>query len=260
MTNVIFAYNNLITNSQTITYSSQVPTMPVSYMANNFRSVVGRFNTATNEYIVVAFAGGAQPFNCLGIIGSNMTAVGTVTLYGSTDGGSTFPVQLIGPIVLQSNLTTGAMNSVSLFTGTGWSAYNAVKVLFTDPTNSAGYIQVAKVFLGTYFSPTRNYVYGWSAGYQDRSEMVESLNKVAHFNVKISQVLPDLPFKNMIDSDRIQFDTFFASVITTNPFIMAINPDQYPEKTYWVHLSTVPVPIQNNINLWDFKVSMKDWS
>jgi len=256
---LILAYNNLIDLNQTITYSTQAKLQPVSYMANDFRGVKGRFGGKTSEYIQVAFASGAQPFNCLGIIGSNLSATGTITLSGSTDGFVASNDTLVDAQVLQSNQSTGALNDVNLFTCDTFTNYTSVRITFKDPGNSASYIECARVFVGTYIQPKVNYTMDWSAGQEDLSIVNESINFVQLINVKSKRRVPNLPFVKVPPEDLYIWETFFETVGCNTPFIVALNPDSRPEQTYWCRITKIPQPTENPPKRFSFTLALVEW-
>lgn len=49
-----------------------------------------------------------------------------------------------------------------------------LRIDLVDPANPAGYVQAGRLLAGPYYRPSRHFLYGWSIGYEDPSEVSKS--------------------------------------------------------------------------------------
>lgn len=232
LTPIRFLYGNLVTPLVTAVATTAQAAFPVQFTLNDFRDKSCRATT-TSGRIQLHYAT-AQNFNGFALIDSNLTADGTVELRGSTDAFATSDVQILPPSVI-----TGP---VSLFLLEDQVDYTDLRVIMSDAGNPDGYIDFGKLYIGQCFSPAQNYAWNFSFSKMSRSEMVETLNKVVHFNRKPQQAKPKAGFVKVPLSDRDLIQAISDSVDITDPFVVAFDPDNTPAQTAYVRFATLPDP------------------
>jgi hypothetical protein len=249
---IIIAYGNLITPLVTMTASNSEPTLPPAFTAADFRGVscFTQAGHVSEEWIKATFSG-AQTFNAFAIIDPNITDVGTVELHASTDGFVLSDDTLVPASIVASN--------PALFVFPQVTQYTSIKVIIKDPTNPAGFLKFGKLFLGGYVQPSANYDFGWSDGIEDRSQSVETPNNVMHFDRRAKQRVPRAGFVQVPPEDRDLMDALVEEVGHTEPFIVALDPDNTPERTRYVRFeSAVPNPVEQFFEGFSYSMALRE--
>lgn len=247
---IIIAFGNLIDPTRTVLVSSPVTLAPAAYTAADFRGVSARASAIASSYFQVTWST-AQTFNALALLDNNLSANGTVELHASSDAFATVDATLLPASIMVGN--------PSLFVFDQVTGYTSARIILKDPGNADGYIQFGKLFIGTAFVPSVNYQWGWSAGLVDRSEKSETLNKVPHFNRKPKQRMPKTGFVKVPDEDRLLVEALVDTVGTTEPFYVALDPDNHPDQTYYVRIaSALPEPRNDCVARFSYTLHLEE--
>lgn len=123
-----------------------------------------------------------------------------------------------------------------------------VRVEIDDQFNSAGYVQVGRLFVAGGWQPVRNMKKGASLGWENRSEVQESLSGAEFFNERqpFRVVRFELPVMTESEAMAMAFDIQLAVGISKEVFFIW-NPDDDVHairRQFLARLRTLP-PIEN---------------
>ena len=181
-----------------------------------------------------------------------MTSAGTVELRASTDNFVTVDDQLLPESVLAST-------PAALFQFEAVVEYTSVRIIMRDAANPAGYIEFGKLFIGTAVQPGRNYGWGWSAAKVDLSERMDSRNNVPHFNRRAKKRMPETGFLKVPEEDKLLIEALIDEVGITEPFYVAMDPDNHPEQTYYVRIANaLPKPTNDVFARWSYRLDLEE--
>jgi hypothetical protein len=90
---------------------------------------------------------------------------------------------------------------------------------FEDDTNSDGYLEMGRLYLGTYFSPENEASFDWPLQLVDTSVAKFSITGEVFGDEGNIHRLLTYNFSNIDNDDRKNFATFFEEVKTVKPFV-----------------------------------------
>jgi hypothetical protein len=251
MDNLVVIYENLVdqTGNITLTASSTAGSTSLSNLANNTKSKVWR-STATSATFLAALSP-SRNVTSVAIPFCNLTATATIrvrgfssnpTLSGTTVVGGT-QVWDSGTILAcpwASNLVAGLStppSGVSVYSyGGGKHArcyvpnndtVTGITIELVDTSNTAGYIEAARLVIGSYWSPTFNTSYGLSIEPVDLSkhERTDSGDLVTTTLPKFNKLSFDLKYLN--EEDRVEL----IKIIRTNGYSIPMFVSLFPYAT-----------------------------
>ena len=157
MSNIIFAYNNLY-DSATITASSAASGYPVANLKNQIRSKVWKTAGATaGTANLVINHGSAKAVTCLALAGYDWSsAPGTLTFEANaTDswGAPSFSQAL----TWAANTANGNKATIFMTFASQSYQYNRLNVVYSPGATPTDW-SLGRIFVGTYFQPTVNYL------------------------------------------------------------------------------------------------------
>lgn len=237
-TNILFLYDNKI-NSATLVASSEAVGFPASNLKNPFRTKVWRTvgvvpGTATLD---IDLGAGTVATTCVALIGYSWAAApGTLQLlfdddpaYGSIDHTET--------LTWAANPTANGNYAAIIKTFTS----KDERYLRLNVVNAPGDWDLAKIFVGTYFTPTYNYAPAWSGNYIDESMGARTIGGQDHFD-EIGKYR-EFGFSFRVDSQS-QWESFqqmFLAVGRSKDIFVAMDYDNEPnEMTIYGKLSGLP--------------------
>lgn len=183
--NILLFYQNLV-DTASLSASSSVGTLPVTNLADYRPTIVWRATGRTAEY-VQADLGSTQFVQSVIAWNHNWTNASTIRLRVSNNSDMSSPTYDSGTVDGWPSIV-GAGEGGAGIGGAGGapilSAFNQyrfyrvllipgsvsgryVRLDMADPTNSAGYVQMGRLFIGSYLQPTINFQYGWKLGWKD---------------------------------------------------------------------------------------------
>ena len=228
-TPVRIAYGNLVTPNATVTASSSATLFPVSLASIDFRGQRWRSTNDVSEYIQTTWST-AQTYNCMAILDHSLATSGTVELRGSNNNWSSFDTVVASvAVTLDPAIYFFASQS-----------HSSIRAYFTDPSSTVGYIELGRLFIGTYVQPTRNYFHGWHRSKKSTSTVRYSLNQVPHFDRKPQRREPFLPFTNVTEADRDLISALVDEVDIVDPFLVVTDLDNEPADIDYVRLAQLP--------------------
>lgn len=176
MSNILFLYNNLL-DLATLTESSEVSGFPAENVQHPFRSKVWRTAGGTpGTANLVIDHGTAKAIDCIALAGYNwISAPSTLDLeFNATDSW--------GSPAHTESLTWAATPTVNgnkacivkKFNSQSY-RYNRLNVVY-----ATGDWDLGRIFLGAYFEPTNNYLYGWGQDLIDPSKKLRTIGGQDH--------------------------------------------------------------------------------
>lgn len=231
-TNILFLYNNLF-DSATITASSADSDYPASNLQDTFRT--SQWKTAgdpAGTANLVINHGSAKPVTACCLIDHDDWAVvpGTFDLefhtadsWGSPD--STEDLTAKFAVTPDSNLNPTTI--IKIFTSIS-KQYNRLNIV-----NAAGDWTLGRIFLGTYFSPTRNFSPSGRPVPYDASVISISPGGEIHADEKTVFRTYDISFRVATYAQWQAFQLFFNTVKYSKSFFVAFNYDSYAAEMTW---------------------------
>ncbi|WP_279483403.1 hypothetical protein [Aureimonas sp. SK2] len=147
------------------------------------------------------------------------------------------------PLVEDLGITTTA--AFCLF-GRNWTA-RFWRVVFDDPSNGDGFVDVGKVFLGPAFDPPHNYMFGAALSVQDESRMTQSLGGTRFFDRRGKRRRMEFAFDML--RERREFSRWFdmtARLGITDEVMVIPDPDDIrnlQRRSFCAHLRE-PTPLE----------------
>jgi hypothetical protein len=142
------AYDNLINNDLLLSVSSENSNYPVSNLDSSILTTTWRTLTHDSESVIFdAGAGNVFDIDVVLISGHNLTSAATITV--QTDDDVAF-----GSPTVNTVLTWRDSHIIGYITG----GERYVKFIFDDPTNPLDYIEIGKIYAGSFLqmSPSSN--------------------------------------------------------------------------------------------------------
>lgn len=177
-------------DSATLSSSDFVATLPVTNLQVEGRGKVARTTNATGDKVINGNFAGAVVVACMLLYNHNLTSQATMRLQiwdaANQTGNITYDSGAIPalPALGWGEFQWGASPwGATVFTGWG-SAFSdlwfdavaglSFRITLSDPSNPAGYLQVKRLLIGSYFEPGVNVSYGMQLGWKDNSEQVRT--------------------------------------------------------------------------------------
>lgn len=178
-------------DAATLTASPAVETsLPVSNLQNILRARIMRTTSAAAQTISGTWGGTGYPVNMAAILRHNIESAGTWRVQLYSDAAWTTQIYDSGNVTAIDSLTLGELDWGVSPLGSG--LYDAFlgqrnsaiyfpevtavsfKITITDTGNSAGYIDVSRLWLGQYIAPAYNVSYGLQLAWRDNTTQVRT--------------------------------------------------------------------------------------
>lgn len=202
MANIRIAYDNWHdASATTVTASSAETDFPVANMADDLHLKHWRATGDTAEWVKWDL-GSAQTPTVLILKYHNFTAGATVVLEGHASdawGAPTYQETV--------TVTTG---TVVFFVTT--SALQWWRLTIADAANPDTYVRIGRVFLGTYFTPTYNYLLPLEKDYVDDSNIAYSMGGQAFVDEKTQYRIFNYAFLTTSSSNFATMKTIYETV------------------------------------------------
>jgi hypothetical protein len=217
-----FSYNNW-SDAATLSGGSWLAALPLVNLQNRLQSLVARSTDATAPATQFAIDLGntSTIVSIIGLVRHNFSTAATYRITGgTTPGGSDIfdtgtlavwpPIYLPGDLEWEmNNWWTGivdpavaALYPVNLwvFTG-GMTLARYWTVIIVDTTNTAGYVQIGRLWMGQSWQPQRSFAWNATLGWEARSIEEQSLGGVLYFDQRPSARIFDLQMNAMTNVD-----------------------------------------------------------
>lgn len=203
MANAIIAYQNRIDEATFASYGSWEASLPLTNLKNRTLSKVARSTDDANASTKLRFSLTKERIaGAVAIINHNMSTDATWRFKIYSDSGYTTMTYDSGVLEVWPTMPSGFYEweddgfwsmrlpeeDRPLFTSTCIHVPSTIvagryfEILFFDTANSAGYVQVGRVFIGRKYQPTINMGLGASVGYEARTIIDEAISGAEYFD------------------------------------------------------------------------------
>lgn len=219
MANVRILWNNLI-DLTTVKLSADSAESPVSHLKVARRTKVWR-STARSAVLTIDLSASSN-INAIAVTGYNLTSLATISIAHSSDNITYTGIE---------TKTVGTLTSVLFFFTLIQDRY--WQITLTDTTNESPYIEVGRVFIGTYFEPEANLHTNWSVEIVDESTSRRSagLQKWRTNKVPFSRVTFRLPHLTQSEAFQNFIDILIRIGIKTDIFLSLFPEGNANQKT-----------------------------
>lgn len=225
MSCLLGVYNRIDTS--TLTGGSWASTLPITNLQTKILGQVARTTDAANASSIVNInMGVGRAIRVISLVNHNISVVGTYRIRG---GGTTSVLDYdsgvlpVWPSVFTSDDLEWEDDAwwLGTYTAEGMVGYttNIVHILPTtevlqywkieifDSTNSAGYIQLGRVFIGSAWEPTNDAEVGLLAGWETTTQMQKALNGTRYYQRRNPYRVTKFSLK-VIDADEAMINAF----------------------------------------------------
>jgi hypothetical protein len=145
------AYTNLLDTASAITATTTELGYPIVNMQDQRLTTTFRTTAATTTQSIIIDLGSAQVINTFAILGHNMMADSTMQVYGNSTISGT-ATSMIWNATGQSSVETLVYNDDVILKFVQPRKYRYWKFSLKSPTSTAGYIEIGRLWLGTYLT------------------------------------------------------------------------------------------------------------
>lgn len=236
--NLRIIYNNLVDASTvTVSTGATASNFSVNSLKNDIKGLVWRSTSTTASLTFQLAASSSVSSVIFPFCNFSKTAQITVKLYTNTADSTPVLTKTVtaAPFTALSQTAWSTLplgvNSYGFGGGTYARCYvtptNCQKVIvdITDTNNTAGYLEISRAIIGTYWAPTYNTEYGLSAGLTDTSQATrtESGNLVVTNDAVYKTLNFNLSY--LVASDRDNLITILRSVGTKRSIFVSLFPE-----------------------------------
>jgi hypothetical protein len=245
-TNILFCYNNLY-DAATITASSAASGYPVANLKNQIRSKVWKTAGATaGTANLVINHGSAKAVTVVALTGYDWaSAPGTLNF--DADAAATFnsgaggAPQFSQALTWAANPTANGNKATILKTFASHSyQYNRLNVVYSPGATPTDW-QLGRIFVGTYFQPTRNYLYERRDTLVDPSFVSQTVGGQRYVDEVEKYRIIDFSFYFNGQSQWESFMAMLNTVGTAKDLFIAFDYDnEVDEMTIYGKFATLP--------------------
>jgi hypothetical protein len=221
MANITIGFPNRI-DSATLSGGGWETTLPQSNIKDRRLSELARSTGVANATITIDL-GSAKTIGILGIAAHNISAVGKVRLAGNSSSSFGSPIYDSGLIdaypsgaipqeLLEWEDDNFWLGTISAQAIAGYrSPYILVipskpvlrywQITFSDATNSDGYLQMGRVFIGDAWTAEYNYNFGANLAFNDPSVIEESLGGQEYYDARKNPRVHSFDLQNLTDTE-----------------------------------------------------------
>jgi hypothetical protein len=247
--NLRIIYDNVI-DSATLTTSTAAIGLPVTNLQGDQKGLVWR-STGTTATITATWTT-LQTLRAVVLPFCNLTAAATIRVQAYTNTGDTTPVLDTGPqpagAYTPGDIWGGAIassvNSYSLGGGTYariWFAQTIarkIEITIVDASNSAGYLEAARLVCGNYWAPTYNTNFGLSIGYTDSSTQTRTEAGTLLTSIGTLHRTLDFDLQWLTDTDKTRMLSILRGNGLRKPLFVSVFPqdsDPIKEQEYQIY-------------------------
>ena len=232
----------------TLTASSEDPNFPASNTRNRWYTRTWRSTSVAGTEWLKVDLGFPQRVAAFIIKFHNFTSGAVVKLQGNNADDWTAPgYEAVLPI--NQHIIVHFFNEMSL---QYW------RVTIEDTSNSNGYIEIGRVFLGSYFEPTRNFVYGNAFVIDDDSLLVMSEGGQISAIKKKPYLRFIYSFRALPKTDiQIFKEIFFERGLSRDMFICE-DPEDAQNTTFYVRFACKIMPVNVFADYYDLKIELEE--
>jgi hypothetical protein len=207
-----FLWNNLV-DTATLAASSAATGLPVTNIAHEMYTKVWRATGCASEW--VSFDLGAAPGNVTNLVikGHNFSSAASIRI--QADNHSNFGS-------LDIDIILYPVTSTLFYTWASNQAYRYWRITIADAGNTATYVEIGRVFLGTHFAPTYD-VSSWSFENIDPSGRLTSTGGQLTANLRSKYKTRTYQYACVPASDKDIWETIFDTVGQVKPIFIVEN-------------------------------------
>lgn len=246
MSNMLLSYQNRIDTSTFGSYGSWEASLPLTNLQNRRLAKVARSTDATNASTRLQFTlDTARVIGAIGIVNHNLSSVATYRYRVYSDSGYTTlaydsNVQSVWPLMpfgtyewedLSFWDLTITDETAALFTKTLIHIPTAsvseqyYQLEFFDSTNTDGYVQLGRIFVGAIYQPTYNMNLGASIGYESGTLIDESLSGAEFFDRRQSYRVARFVLDHLVNEEAILNGDIQKIAGTDQEVLFVYNPE-----------------------------------
>lgn len=207
MANLILGFPNQA-DKATLAGGSWVSTLPLTNLQDRRISKKARSSNATLAATKFTFAlDKSRVTGLVAIVGHNLSATATWRVTANTSNSFTTPAYDSGWDDVWSDVSDVTFGTLEWESDSFWTwkisdeesayypglalnipttavSYQYWQIEFNDTTNSAGYIQIGRLFIGSTWQVTNNASYGWSLAYEDGTLIEEGIGGAEYYDTR----------------------------------------------------------------------------
>lgn len=223
----------------TLTATDAATSFPAANIQTSWPQLPWRsLNVTGTKYLIWDMAS-AVPVTACVILNHNLTTGATASLQGSTNNSDWTSLGSF-TMTRDDGGTTIARDPLVLYIGTV--SYRYFRLVLADAANPAGYMSVARVFLGEFVEATRNYVLPWGVTPIDLSLKQRATNGVLHVNEKVVYRFIEHGYVNVLWAQREAFRRMLDTVKAAKTFFLDLAPDDTAtdQMVFYVRFKELP--------------------
>jgi len=226
MQTIRFMYDNKW-DHDTLAYSSQDPNFPASNTRHRWWTKAWRSVGIASEYLKLT-ADSAIDVTCVALKYNNFTAVAQVILQANSEDDFNDPPfsSVLSPI--NQDVMIQFFDSVS---------YQYWRLVVADPTNDADYLTLGRVFIGTYWSPLKNFNNNYQEKREDPSFLVWSEGGQLSGILKTLRTRLTYQFEELSKTDKNTFRTIFQDRGLSKDFFICQDAEDDYSATHYVRFA-----------------------
>ena len=152
-------YTNLVDSASAITASSEATNFEDTKLQDDFVAVPWRTDSVIADANVVIDLGSAMAVTMVGLYGFNWTSAATVEFQGHTaDSWGTPDVD--ETLTIETDPLSNVIPKITYFISSESKRYWRIRI--QDAGNGDGYLELGRIWLGTYFQPSYNFNNGFT--------------------------------------------------------------------------------------------------
>lgn len=246
--NLRIIYKNLINSYNTISGTNINGSYPVTNTVSDLRGIVCR-TTTTSTTINITWAS-SQSISAVVLPYTNLTSTSTLRVRLYSD--EAMATQLYDSGVLSSGILLAGTSLLSNTFGsnyrysfgggscirkyfTQYSTCRAIKLDIVDTSNTDGYIEIGKIVVGSYWSPTYNTEFGLSVGIADSSTKLRTQNGSLITDVGTSNKFMSFNLSYMNSTDRDTLFNIINSIGTKASLYISLFPEDADTNKEYIH-------------------------
>ena len=246
--NLRIIYKNLLNSYNTLSATNINGLYPIANTLTDVRGVVAR-TTTTSTTISITWASN-QNISSVIIPYSNLTSTCTLRIRLYSD--ELMSTQIYDSGTLSSGIF---LANTSLFTNTLGSNYRysfggsscirkyftqyntcrGIKIDLVDTSNTDGYLEIGKIVVGSYWSPTYNTEFGLSIGIADSSTKLRTQNGSLITDIGTSNKFMNFNLSYMNSTDRDTLFNIINSIGTKASMHISLFPEDADSNKEYIH-------------------------
>lgn len=229
-TKIRILYDNEADNTNAVVSDAPITDFPLENLWHPFRTKTVRIPSITNAAITWDLTN-ATAVDSVFLINHNFDVGGTYKFQGNA-------TDSWGSPTVDETITFNSGIMVKYFTSSSQRFWRL------DMTNSSGsFVELGRMFFGSFFEPTINYNVDWRDSVIDPSILNNSLGGQTHADVRTQYRQFNLPFRQVDNTDK--YDNFLdliTNMSINESFVMSLDVDNFlNDLTFYTRLIN-PLP------------------